>query len=400
MTEQPHVENAATEAAGTSPDRQSARRALTTGFHILRAAMILLALYFLLHNVYWVGDGFFALQTRLGAVVDIGGKPVRLPGGPRFALPRPLDRVYTIPTSVRTVVLDKAFHVEQRTDSTTTRREYAPKAFVPARDGSLITADKNIVQGVWTVHYRVGDPGQALTSRDRAVLAYFHRVGSIEAAEEIVSRLAHAAIVDEIGRTIVADFVAGRIDDNRIRRGLNRSLRRIRCGIHVTSVSSTKYLVPRTLEADFQSVNTAQSEKALEIEKAMRNRVSTLSEMAGSDWEEVLALIVDFEKHSGHTSAHAFDSAFTRFEALLASGGLGGFAAQLCEEARMKKTATIEEARSASARFDTLLSSYKRQPGVFTNRLLDEALAGIWQSKGVERIVVPPNTTFFLTVDK
>ena len=400
MTEQPHLSGPATKAPGASPAGRSARLALRTGFQILGATMLLLSLYFLLHNIYWVGEGYVAVQTRLGALVDRDGNPVRHPGGPRFALPRPLDRVYKIPTTVQTVVLDKAFHVEQRSDSTTTRREYAPKAFVPSRDGSLITADKNIVQGVWTVHYRVGDPAQALSSRDRAVRAYFLRVGSAEAGEKIVSRLAHAAIVDQVGRTIVADFVAGRIDNNRIRGELNRSLRRIRSGLHVTSVSSSKYMVPRVLEADFQSVNTAQSEKALEIEKAVRNRVSALSEMAGSDWEEVLVLIEDFEKHSGHTSAHAFDSAFARYEALLASGGLGGFAAQLCEEARMKKTAAIEEARSASARFDTLLSSYKRQPGVFTNRLLDEALAGIWQSKGVERIVVPPNTTFFLTVDK
>ncbi len=398
-TETRDLEEAVRQQTADAAGRQSASFAMRTGFLVLRVAMILLALYFLFHNIYWVSEGYVAVQTRFGAIVNKATHPVRLPGGPYFALPSPLDNTYKIPTTVQTVTLDQAFYVERSGDDAPTRRVHAPSAFIPSRDGSLITSDKNIVQGVWTIHYRIGNPAHTITKKDTDILNFISHVSSLDDAKKIVRRIAHNAIIAVIAQTPVSDYVAGRIDNVLIKRFMTRELARIHCGIFITNVSSSKYMPPQVLDDDFQAVNKAQSEKALDMEKAVRNRVSTLSEMAGENWEELLTIIREYENAAALGSQSA-DSAFKRVEAYLLSGQTGGYAAQLCEQARLEKTAAIEKTRSKSARFEKLLVSYRRNPSLFTDQMLQEALADIWESPHTKTIYTPAGKTLFLEMDK
>jgi regulator of protease activity HflC (stomatin/prohibitin superfamily) len=83
--------------------------ALKSGFFILKFLMIILGAAFLLSNIFWVPEGFVAVQTRFGSFVGPSGKMVIKPGGPYFALPYPIDNVIKIPTTIANIKSENTF---------------------------------------------------------------------------------------------------------------------------------------------------------------------------------------------------------------------------------------------------------------------------------------------------
>ena len=79
----------------------SLSRAIGVGFRVLRVLMVVLAVVFCFSNIYWVPEGFVAVQTRFGKIVGEKGAAVRLPGGPYLAFPYPMDKIVRIPPASR-----------------------------------------------------------------------------------------------------------------------------------------------------------------------------------------------------------------------------------------------------------------------------------------------------------
>jgi regulator of protease activity HflC (stomatin/prohibitin superfamily) len=365
---------------------QSMAGALSLGIGMAKGIMAVLVVLFLLSNLYWVPEGYIAVQSRWGRLSGNAGTTVRGPGGPYLAAPPPVGRVLRIPTTAQTVPVNKAFMFEGPETDGVRKRTHAPGAFRPGLEGSLITGDRNIVQGTWMVHYRIDylpqTPGQT-----EGALRFVRNVGTVERAGEIVLQATEAAIVAVVAGIPVADFVAGRIDAFHVKSLVQQTVDSL--GLVITNISTSGYQVPRVVAPAFQAVNSAESEKALDMEKAVRYRVSKLSEAAGNDWELLLKLIDRYEDTVKHQQKARIDSILNKIEELLLSGSVGGFAAQTLSMARTDKTRTIERARAHAARFVKLGSSNDQAPEVLRNELLQDALTRILSDRSVTTHMVP-----------
>ncbi len=375
--------------------------ALKTGFLILKVCMIILGIAFLFSNIYWVPEGYIAVHTRFGNILDEHSKPVRIPGGPYFALPFPVDNIIRIPTTIQNCAVNKAFWIENlegTTDATQNDNRYHSESFRPGEEGSLITADKNLVQGVWNIHFKIDYTlSQGLFSQQ--VIDFIKNTGSMDNAMHILSTVSQEAVVSTVAQTTVSDFVLGNINNSAIAKQINKKLELLHSGLKVTDVSSARYAVPKKLTKDFQAVTQAESEKALEIEKAVRYRVSTLNELAGEEWEELLQAIHSYELAEESNNDNARQEKFNAAKRLLLSNRVGGLVTERINKARIEKTQIIEQARAAAERFNKLLPSYRKNPVIMRNQLLQDILKEIWASRTVTTYTFPSNQHIYLNLE-
>jgi regulator of protease activity HflC (stomatin/prohibitin superfamily) len=379
---------------GAVSSLDSLSRALNVGFRVLRVLMAVLAVVFCFSNIYWVPEGFVAVQARFGKIVGEKGTDVRLPGGPYLAFPYPIDKVVRIPTGIQKVSVFKAFWSETDPFESTIDDRPETTSLRPGTSGSLLTADKNIVQGIWIVHYKLDTD-----SDDRSVVTaadFVRYIGSMERAAEILRLAAQSAIVRVVAQTEVADFVSGHIDNQAIKHFITTRLDQLQAGLTVTGVTASQYAVPKILMADFQAVNQSESQKALSIEKASRQRVSTLNELAGSGWQELLYAIEKHEQALEKGYQAAEEVAFGKARDIMLAGDVGGAVGQIIDEAKSEKTATTQRARAATARFTELLPEYDKHGEVLKAQLLQDAILKIWSDITVDALYLPPGQKLVL----
>jgi regulator of protease activity HflC (stomatin/prohibitin superfamily) len=381
--------------AGERSSLDALGRALRVGFRVLRVLMVLLAVIFVFSNIYWVSEGTVAVQCRFGRMTRARGRVARPPGGPYLALPHPIDRVVRIPTTIQKVSVYRAFWDETAKAEPEIDDRQGTQGLRPGVHGSLVTADKHIVQGVWVVNFKLRDDAGGSGSGE-SVADFVQNVGSMSRAANLVGRLAEAAIVRVVSQTTVPDFVAGRIDNARIQSIMDAALARLETGLKVTNVSAAQYAAPKALMADFQAVTQAESEKAFAIEKATRHRLSTLSEVAGSGWRELLAAVDGYGEALQGGDPDAEREAFKSAKEALLSGFTGGYVAQLLDEARSEKTETIQRARASAARFAELLPSCRENPQILKAQLLQDAVEEIWSDVSVKAVRLPRDQKLYL----
>lgn len=385
--------------SGPEGNLQALSAALAAGFRILRVLAAVLGAAFLFSNIYWVPEGGVAVHTRMGApLAGASGSAVRRPGGPYFALPFPIDRVLRYPTSMQQVAVENAFWLEGDETADAGGAVIRGESLRPGVHGSLITGDKNLVQGKWVVRYGL-DYSARLPGADRRVLSFAAAVGTMAGARKLVRVLAEEAIVTVVAATSVADFVAGRIDHERIRRALQAKVDALGAGLKITGVSASTYQPPFALAGDFHAVTKAESEKALEIEKAVRYRISTLSETAGEHWETLLEKINAYELTQSGGDPDARDTVVAQIERLMLSGTLGGNVAQSLDGARSDKTRTIERAQAGVSRFNELLAAHRRDSVVLRETLRQEVLLRLFADPTAVVRFVPPAARLYLDAD-
>jgi regulator of protease activity HflC (stomatin/prohibitin superfamily) len=237
------------------------------------------------------------------------------------------------------------------------------------------------------------------STNDNNVTDFLINTGTMERADSLIKQLLQEAIVFESARTSLEEFVAGRINHNAIAGRVRKQLSTLKSGIHLTTVSTGRYAVPKVLQKEFQLVTQAESNKALRIEKAVRYRVSTLSEIAGENWEQLLQKITEFELASEQGDSFAEKKLQHTIETMLLSGQIGGSFAQKLNSARTIRTTTIEKARASAERFRQLLPSFKKNPQILQNQLLQDALENIWSSESVSTRYIPAGKQIYLNLD-
>lgn len=382
---------------GAVSSLESLTGALKVGFRLLRILMVVLAVVFLFSNIFWVPEGCVAVQSRLGRIVGNETASVRPPGGPYLAFPYPVDTIARIPTTIQKLTLYNAFWSETDTFEPVIDDRPESRGLRPGVHGSLVTADKNLVQGVWIIHYKldytVGDPNTA-----SAVTRFIQNVGTLDRAEEIIRRTAQSAIVRVVSGTLVSDFVSGNIDNARIREIIAERLTALDTGIHITSVSAGKYAAPKVLMPDFEAVSQAESQKALAIEQASRRRVSTLNELAGSEWQVLLDAIETYEAALRRDDKILAQAAYEAAGSIFLSSEVGGAVKQMLDEARSEKTAAIQRTRAAVARFTELLPAYEKTGLVFESQLIQDTVKEIWSSISVDALYIPKERRFYLNL--
>ncbi len=415
------------DTADFDPASRSLAEALRISFGILKAVVIVLLIVFVGVGGYRkVEEGQVGVRVRLGAVqgerTQTGFIVDLLEPGPHFALPEPIDRIILVPTKQQLTVIqpvgreqtdpetgevvemiDTGFWFEQSPEQAVLpldEKRVPTGGLKPGRDGSLITADQNIVHGKWTVNYSIPEKGAA---------AFAMNVGaadvteSLRRAEMLVRQVTQRAIVHVVAQTSVDDFTLGRVDRAAIRLLANDTLERMDAGVRVDDVLLDAYTPPLNTRAAFNAVTSALSERDAARTAAEKEREQILAEAAGAGWRALLAAIDDYEQAREH---HPIDSPQVQAAAevldrmladpvALADYGISGAVAELIQAAQSQRTnfKTLVEAEANT--FQSQYRKYTDAQGNIDQRLRRIMIQRLWQDT-VEQVFAAAEEVFWL----
>lgn len=400
---------------------RSMNEALGVSFRILHYVMLALAVVFLFSGWFNVREGEVAVRTRLGRLLGEPGEQVLDPGGPYFAWPAPLDEVVRVPTVVQRLSIDRTFWFDQPPqDQGKPIDQLAPGGggLVPAKDGSLLTGDQNLVHGKWTALYQI---------RREDAADFVQNVSTLEHADRIVRFATEQAIVGITASTSADDFVRGQIDRSAARRFLQRTLDSLHSGITVTELLLSQPTPPLAVRQAFLEVSQAESEKAEKIEAAEREWSRIHKEVAGAACEALVLAIDEYEqaRREGdvqHTAllervidemlegqplreamgpwlaAEADPHLRRQIVALAGDDRVSGTASQIIHQARSYRTQVVTRIKAEADRFTRLLPKYQEHPRLVLDRLWSDARQAIL-SGDVETIYLPDDQTKTLLLE-
>ncbi len=351
--------------------------ALRSTFRILKYVMALMLVAFALSGLYFVEEGSVALHTRFGRIVGTPGYEISEPGGPYFAFPAPLDEVKTAPTTMQELLVENAFWFLES--------QAAMRTLAPAIHGSLLTGDKNIVHARWSASFQI-KRGNSDSQRD--ILLFFHNVGTMSRARELVGETLQRAIVRVVGQTGVDAFYRGDIDTDAIRRFAQEELDQLSTGLSIETVSLKDRTVPLATLREFQAAGQAESEKARRIEEAGQLRAQILNRAAGAGHEKLIAALDQYERARNDGNMESIRSAEVVIDDLLLSDEVGGAVSSMIRSAMTSRTQTVEFVRGASQRFQAMLDLYNENPSLYRSRQIQDAIQRIFNSK-VESFHLP-----------
>ncbi len=281
---------AASRSASMEIANQSLADALRIVFRLLQVVMIALVLLFILSGLQQVNEGERGVLLTFGKASANEIEP-----GFVMSFPHPIGEVVKIPTGTDSIDLLDSFWPEgldpSRADSGKHKR-----SLKPGDDGSLLTADHNIVHVQLTVSYHREDAGQFIRNIYTDHLAAMIRANVERATVQVVAStpidemLKRGRSTDQVGGQESSDIEA------RIRGVAQRSLDGVESGLIIDRVTLREVRPPPSTADEFNRVNEAVTAAARLREEADREREELLTSVAGSGYRPMLAMIDEYER--------------------------------------------------------------------------------------------------------
>lgn len=379
------------------PANRSLAEALRISFGILKWVVAVLLIAFIGYGAYnQIEQGQVGIRVRLGAAV---GEQVEQADGSTkfvvdvlepsvyFTLPEPIEKIVLVPTRDQTVtiapgtlemvdpitgqlseVMQTGFWFEVREDQIgKPLDEMMAKSggLVPGRDGSLITADRNLVHGKWTVTYRITKENAADFAMN---IGSTDRDESLRRAAALVRFAAERAIVHAVAATSVDDFVGSQIDAAAIRRLAQQPLDAMGSGITIAKVDTGTVTPPLPVRETFDDVTDAITNKKRAEEQALEYRSNILQAAAGRGYERVIAAIDAYREARATGNADAIAeadaalSALLTDEATLQAAGIGGRIARTVSVAEAEKKELVNTIRAEVEAFHAQQERFATDP--------------------------------------
>lgn len=212
---------------------------------------------YLASGCHFIKPGETALVLRFGRLQPQAHGP-----GLLLAWPTPIDEVRRYPTGgPREIVLD-AWRGRDLPRNTPNETDYGPlrHELHPARDGYTLTADSNLLQGVFILRYQITDP------------ALLHRAGG--EPDPVLVKLFHHAATRVLARTPVDAVIPAGLDSFRdaTLAELGESVAGLKLGVLVVGLEIRELLPPRPVLPAFNDVNSAKVEGRTYVEEARAHR--------------------------------------------------------------------------------------------------------------------------------
>lgn len=353
----------------SDPAQRAFAEALRLCFGALRLLMIVLLVIYCFSGLFSVGSNEVALRLRCGNYVGQPGQRV-LERGTYLAAPFPIEQVITVDTRPQTLSLDREFWYDlSRGDQGKTQAEMRRARsgpLDPARDGSLLTGDLNIMHARWTVTYRVADPEQ-----------YLAGVGDPALARDLVRCATAQGIVHTSARLAAADLLKAAVDRDAAAAIARQRLAAMATGLTIDQLTLDEVAVPASVVGSFEAVTTAETDRSQRIIEAERERGRILGEVAGDASRRLVELIDAHERASDAGQASEAD-AISRsidegIDALQVDGvPIGGEVARLVNAAKTHRSRVVEDVRGDREAFERLLPEYEQHSRLVRSRLAEE----------------------------
>ncbi|RMF78055.1 MAG: hypothetical protein D6744_10515, partial [Planctomycetota bacterium] len=284
--------------ATVDPAHESLSNALRTGFNLLRIIIVILLAAYFLSGAFLVGPGEQGVVVRLGQLrtnttegTPLSGTNVFGPGW-HLSLPDPFDEKILIPGKTFTLEVDSFLFNRKPEDRAKAITDALPTydQLDPVSEGTMITGDRALAHGLWTVNYRIVDAGKFVAavsagkdSRDpRDKFAPLH-----DNLERLLTNLLESAVVRTVAGLPVERVAVSRVGEGGadfaldVQRKLAAMLDAFDLGVVVDKVTA-ETVEPGQVRESFLDVTRAQSERDQSILAAESERAQILSKAAGT----------------------------------------------------------------------------------------------------------------------
>ncbi|MFO0838693.1 MAG: SPFH domain-containing protein [Phycisphaerae bacterium] len=373
----------------TDPAQQSLNAALRSGFNVLRLVMIVLLAAYFASGWFQVDTGQQGLIVRFGRLVQNENRSSPLFGtyifepGSHVSLPEPFDQKIRLTGEVLRLQIDT--FVFQREDSKSSPRSLAeivtPKdKLTPGVDGAMISGDRNLSHGLWTIDYRI-------EAGDRFVL---NAAESPAGFEPLLRRLAETAIVRTVaGKRVeqVTREAIGEVADE-VRRRLNAELDRLQTGVRVDKVAADT-VEPGAVRQAFLEVSAAENDRSRLLSEAEQTATETLNRAAGPAYA---ALRDRIEEYGAAQIAGRGDADLEKMRAQIETEleKAGGEVATLLRDAEAKANTYRDTLQREVEQFQYIAELYHKQPAATLTRIWLGVRESILTGKKNEVFLVPP----------
>jgi regulator of protease activity HflC (stomatin/prohibitin superfamily) len=376
------------------PAQESLQSALRTGFGLLMLLMLLLLVGYFSTSIFTVDakSDQRGLLARFGKLVTAPDQSYVYEPGWYAAMPEPIDEKILISANVQTLKIDRFCF--ERSGSDLQKELSEVKSFKPSlqpgTDGAMLTGDRSLAHGIWTVQYRVTDPYAYVTSIGDDPRQFDPIL------ERVVSRAIMRTVATKRVETVLYQDQTGVILE--VQQKAQAALDRLGVGVQIEKVTAD-LVEPSTVRAAYNAVTEAQSELESQIREAEANARETLTKTAGDNYAEILAAITEYgvEQESG-SGPEVLAGLNRRIDALLDQAG--GEVAVALRQARGEAGAIREQIGREYEEFINYLDQYHQQPEVTVTRLWTAMLMDVFSKKRNEIFFVPSGHEVEIVVNR
>ena len=364
-------------------------------FRLLSAIMLVVLFFYMLTGVKSVQSSQMGVKKVFGRIVSV------VEPGLAYTWPFPIGSIDIVSTAEKPLPVNDFWMfetAEQKGEENLLSRETLTSDLDPARDGALLTGDRNLLHVRLSCQYRVVDPS-----------AYLSTIGNDLAAEQetVRSAVCRAAIraaaiqtADGLQRTERATFAAA------VRRETQAELDALGTGLEVRSVLLTDSTWPLAAMKAYVEAQNAISKAEQTRNAARAEAEKTLNAAAGAAYHKLVGDVAGLGPTS-QQSTEGQDNLIGRYAAAVAgdpsagadllaqidevlrSNETGGDAARIIAEAEAYRTTTLQRVKGRVDRFHELLPAYEKTPDLMLQRLWIEVREAVLNA--------PTNEKFYLT---
>jgi regulator of protease activity HflC (stomatin/prohibitin superfamily) len=368
------------------PANQSLAEALRLSFRVLQLVIVVLLLLFLVSSFQTVREDQGGVFTQFGRIKPLDGSDDLTPGLKWGRLPYPITEFVLFNLTNRSVDVGNTFAPFNRGESKEKMLEGASVTtpLQPARDGSLVTRDGDLVHMRISARYSIDSARVFVESVDDSD-------PSRDAQSLVRLALESAAVLVVAEKT--AQDVTERTEEVKasIRDQAQANLDRLRCGLVLGQVDINEAAVPLAIEKANEDLQSARVEAEEAVLNARRQAEEQLIRAAGSKYRQIADLITQYEEalDSGQEtdSVRLLAAINTQLDALDVAGDV----ARVIGSARTYQSQIEASLGSAVQRFNALLGPFRENPQLVIRKHWLETFAAVLNKPDVE-IVYVPNT--------
>jgi regulator of protease activity HflC (stomatin/prohibitin superfamily) len=389
------------------PAAKSLADALRITYRLVQVAAVGIAGLFLLSGFQAVQEGQRGIRLLLGRVQDDGLAP-----GFQFTLPEPFGEIVKVRTGAETLRLDREFFPnlpEQDRGRALSELRFFETKLDPGSDGQLITGDFNLAHTRVGVTYRRDNIRQNAggihpDAEERMIRAAVQR-GVLQAAavtgiDDFVKQSGSNATAGS-STNAAAAATAGPLAQ-RAREAAQQTLDAMGTGIRIDDLTLVDRAPMLALMADFQKVQSNQSEAKKEIETATQERVRRLTDTAGEVHTTVLRLIDRYDQQLRGTDKAAAEATLAQIDEILDGRevtvdgqvipalAISGDVARKLSNAREYRSSVVSRAQADAALFLVKLDAYRKNPSVLLTGEWVDAFTAFMSRENIEAFILPP----------
>ena len=382
---------------------QSLADALRITYGLLKAAMVVLLVLFVVSGVQSIKEGERGISVRFGKQVRTNLEP-----GFQWSFPYPIGEIVRVGEGSVEMAVAKEFmpnlpgdnSEDEALNAKLTRFNDATK-LKPGSDGSNITSDLNIAHTQWSVNY--------------------HRSNHAMYVSNIMPDREHAIMKAAVLRAVVHVMAEVNIDDllknssetlsNRVQRIAQSTLDELDSGITIDRVVLTRKNAALSLQKKFNSVQTAAQTAGKAREDALLLRDQMLNEVAGRASTVLIDEINEYERLIELGMSDEAEIQLARIDAILegrpvelngemVEGLISGEISEMLNEAQAIASNKVNQAIASLENFRSKQAQYEANPKLMIARDWSSAMAEFLEKDFVSTMVLPEGVSAEVLINR